>query len=59
MIGIRLGNGYIHHTVALTVSQWLSVSLKALINSTDSKETVGFVEMTNKEESAGVKIKTC
>lgn len=46
-------------TECLTVSLWLSVSLKAQINSTDSKETVGFVEIANKEESAGVKIKTC
>lgn len=45
MIGISLGNGYSHLSMYVMVSLCLSVSLNALIKSTDSKETVGPVEM--------------
>lgn len=41
MIGISSGNGCSHLSVPVTASLCWSVSLKALIKSTDSKETVG------------------
>ena len=58
MIGISLGAGYSHHSVSVTGSLRLSVSLKALIKSTDSREAVGSVERANEENSAGVKMRT-